>query len=260
MLFQAKQCDWLVGLTLVMATAIKPQMGLFFLLYALCGLRWQTWAWAAIAGVTLWAIGVGQLWIHHIDWVSSLQEGYRQTLQPGGLNDPTPANPSTHLMLNLQYPLNMLIPHPAVANILALAFAAIMAGFALWAQRRNKDRRGTTLTYAIIAVLSLLAVYHRCYDAVLLLLPLAWAFMSLETPDRRLAILAIIFMLPFLVPGPIALAVMAEAGRIPHSISGTWWWRLLIMPHQVYALLLLAICLVCAAWKNRPSALSGVTS
>ena len=258
MFFEARRRDWLVGAMLVLATAIKPQMGIFFLLFALCRLRWRTWASAAIVGTALLTIGVGQMWMHNVDWIASLHDNFQSTFKPGALNDPSTANPSTYLMLNLQYPLNMVLLNSSLANIVALGFAAVVGGFTLWFGRRNGDHRGETLTYAIVAVLTLLAVYHRCYDAVLLLLPLAWAFLSLQTSDRRWAILTIIFTLPFLVPGPTILAVMADAGRIPCVISDSWWWRLIVMPHQVYALVLLEICLLMAAWRNRNTCFAGL--
>jgi hypothetical protein len=211
----------------------------------------------AAVGIPLLAIGVGQLWIHHVDWIPTLQGNYQTEFKPGALdahpgesNDPGPSNPYANVLLNLQYPLSAMLSNPRAVNLLTLGLTTAMGVFTLWTQRGNRDSRGEVLTYAMIAVLGLLAVYHRSYDAVLLVLPLAWALQSLRTPDRPLAILTIIFISPFFLPTPDLPTQMAIAVRLPQSIIDSWWWRILVMPYQVYALLLMAVCLLCAAWRN----------
>ena len=253
MCFKINHRDGLAGAMLVLATAIKPQMGFFFLLFSLLRFRPRLWLSATVVGLALVAVSVGQLWIHHVDWIPSLQENYRTVFQPGALdahpgesNDPGPGNPYANVLLNLQYPLSAMLPNPRAVNLLTLALTAAMGVYTLWVQKRNRGSRGELLTYAMVAVLGLLAVYHRSYDAVLLLLPLAWAFQSLRTPDRGLAILTIILISPFFLPTPDFPTQMAMAVRLPRPIIDNWWWRTLVMPYQVYALLLMAVCLFCA--------------
>ena len=69
-----------------------------------------------------------------------------------------------------------------------------------------------------ITVISLLPVYHRFYDATLLVLPLCWAFVSLRR-ERVAAVVSLGLMLPFLIPGGALLDTMQIAGRIPRALT-----------------------------------------
>ena len=51
-------------------------------------------------------------------------------------------------------------------------------------------------------------------------------------------------MLPFLIPGLTLLETVQIAGRIPRVLTNRWWWEALVMPHQVWVLLLLSIVLL----------------
>jgi hypothetical protein len=94
-----------------------------------------------------------------------------------------------------------------------------------------------------IAVISLLPVYHRFYDATLLVLPLCWVFVSYRKA-RVFAILSSVLMIPFLIPGGTLLETMEISGRIPAALAHRWWWEAFAMAHQVWLLLFLGILLL----------------
>jgi hypothetical protein len=99
------------------------------------------------------------------------------------------------------------------------------------------------LDLSAIAIASLLPVYHRFYDAALLVLPLCWVFVSFRKA-RMLGSLSLMLVLPFLIPGGTILDSMERSGRIPPTLAGRWWWEVIVVPHQVWMLFFLAVLLL----------------
>jgi hypothetical protein len=58
------------------------------------------------------------------------------------------------------------------------------------------------------------------------------------------ATLALVLMVPFLAPGAAFLQQLALHGRIPDAITHSWYWNSVVMPHETWALLLLALVLL----------------
>ncbi len=108
---------------------------------------------------------------------------------------------------------------------------------------RRRDPRLELLDLSAIAVISLLPIYHRFYDAALLVLPLGWALVSFRRP-RRFAVLSLLMMTPFLIPGGTLLETMEVSGRIPAWLANRWWWQTFVMAHEVWMLLLLSLLLL----------------
>ena len=260
--FETRHRDGLAGIMFVLATALKPQLGFFFLLFALSRLRWRTWLSAAIVGTILLVVSLGQLYFNHINWISSIQEDYRVAFQPGGVCDPSLANPTNFAMADLRVPLRLLFQNAAIASGLALGLAAVTGCAALWTLGKTRDRRTALLAYSIVAVFSLLAVYHGNSDAASLVLPLLWAFMSLKTSDRPIAILAIVFTVPFYI-----VSVQAFLNRMaPHSLTQPGHGKSSLCPGIPMHWSCLGLALCCAAggkadalalWHDRRMRLSG---
>ena len=101
------------------------------------------------------------------------------------------------------------------------------------------------LQLSTLGVLSLLPVYHRFYDAFLLIFPLAWGVTAISGQVKKLAKTTLLLLLVFLVPGGSALEQLQQTtrlGRLQHS----WWWVQFVMPHQIWVLLLLSLVLLLA--------------
>src|SRR5690606_32496529 len=94
------------------------------------------------------------------------------------------------------------------------------------------------------AVISLLPVYHRVYDAGLLLLPLGWALLARRPVTARHRRLALWLLVPFLLPGVSILERLEDTGFVFAGVTKSWWWQALVIPHQVWTLLALAIVLL----------------
>jgi hypothetical protein len=58
-------------------------------------------------------------------------------------------------------------------------------------------------------------------------------------------------MLPFLIPGAWMLESLQNANRIPSYLTHWWWWDILVMAHQIWALLLLSLVLITATWNDK---------
>jgi hypothetical protein len=97
-----------------------------------------------------------------------------------------------------------------------------------------------------VAVLSLFPVYHRSYEAAVLVLPLAWAFAKLHSDFAPAARISLALMTVFLIPGGAVLQVLCSEGIIPGVISSQFWWDPIVMAHEIWALLGLSLVLLYA--------------
>jgi hypothetical protein len=71
---------------------------------------------------------------------------------------------------------------------------------------------------------------------------LAWSLLLVR--KRLFAALTLATICPFLVPGAALLDKLALAGRIPSAIANGWWWNTIVMPHEAWDLILLAVLLL----------------
>ncbi len=231
------------GCLLALAMALKLQLAAPFIVYfALCS-RWRIVFAAAclFAGITLLAII--RLELADVDWMSTWLANVRRSTGAGGLNDFAAGVAMDHL-LNLQLPLYAVTGNRAAAQIGALALVSIAAIVYALRLRRAADgpTRNPLPLIAPLAVLTLLPVYHRYYDATLLIIPLAWAVARFP---RSRAALVLALLIPFILPVGWATNLV-NRGLLPPSVTPTTGWRILIMPFQVWLLAALAIALIAA--------------
>ena len=229
------------GIAVALAVALKPQMGLLFIaVLAVRGERRALVA-AGVALATIAAVGAARLWLAGIDWSTTLVAA----LASSGFADPT--NASTQ-RLNAQALFNVLVPRASGLLVegmtlgLGLAVGLVVA----LALRGRRDHEATLLAWSAGAVMTLLIVYNRSYDAVLLLLPLAWVFTRSRAPAPTIVVGAVVVACAvFFVPGAAAMADL----RLPENlrwVGGTPWWGLLRV-HQVLALLVVLTGITIAA-------------
>jgi hypothetical protein len=111
--------------------------------------------------------------------------------------------------------------------------------------RRRAASNNELLELGALTVLSLLPVYHRMYDASLLIFPLAWSLAALPGSQNKLAKGTLLLILVFLVPGGSALEQLQLSSHLV-TLQHSWWWAHIVMPHQVWALLFLSALLLMA--------------
>lgn len=243
--------DVAAAILLAISAALKPQIGLIFLFYYLLRRRGRL---VVTAGVLLSFVGVvGLLWLgtNHTPWLENYVRDNRILFATGKLGSFTDLNPIRFGLINLQVALYPLIDSVQWTNDVARAVWAILlvcwlVGFALTREHENCE----LLELGALAVCSLLPIYHRFYDASLLVLPLCWAFVSFGK-NRKLATATLLLMTPFLVPGGTILQTLQESGRLPAMLADRAWWQAFVMAHQAWVLLLLSLLLVGAMFAQR---------
>jgi hypothetical protein len=251
------------GVLMGIGSAIKPQLGVPFVVYHLGRLRWKAGLIAAVVLMAIAAIGVARLSLAKEAgpvWYESWQRNvhYFQLREDG--NPRLENGTYRHQMLNLHYPLHGFTENRGLVNGLVLALVSAASLAYLVIDVRDKARRGSVwsvgsvegggelLSLSMTAVAGLLAVYHRSYDGVALLFPMALGAAGLMAGARRHWVTIAACAL-FLVPGPVILVQLKASGRIPAFIGDSWAWERLIVAHQAWALFGLLWWLVWLRWR-----------
>lgn len=243
-----------------LATAIKPHLGGVLLLWLLlrgCRQRVRALVVAVLILAALTGAGAARLQQADISWWRDLKRNVYDFTH-GGIGDPTRANPLAHQLINLHLPLHAVTDNRAAASAIVYTLVVAAGAITLLGAARSTDPDRDWLCLSILAVLSLLAVPHRHYDAVLVALPLAWCVQRLSEGCDRLALLALLALGAFLTPGGAMVWLLAEQWQLAESVTGSWWWRGLVVPHQAWALVAVCAVLLGALWvrgrQGRPEA------
>ena len=77
----------------------------------------------------------------------------------------------------------------------------------------------------------LLPVYHKAYDAAVLLLPLAWALRNIDGAQRHLAWVALVALSVFMIPFDLLALAMDRTDKL-NAIAQTMIWKTIIYPHH----------------------------
>jgi hypothetical protein len=192
--------------------------------------------------------GITAKWVHDF-----LQNAQAFTTAENVTNDFSTANGIRFTLINLQVPLYDLTGSAGWANAIALAIGLVIG--VTWL-RLMLSRRGdgpALLEAGALAVGSLVVVYHRFYDATLLVLPLCWSLTESARSQNRIRWLVWLGYTPFLVPGAVVLGQLGARHFIPKSLANSLWWRALVVPHEVWALTGLAFLLLFAMREWRGS-------
>jgi hypothetical protein len=240
---------WLSGICLGLGTALKPQMGLLFIAYEAGRLRWRPVLSATIVIGLAVAIGAWRLQASVPGWLDAWRTNIHNftTIEDA---DPTRGNPTMrHHMVNLHYLLHNFTDNRELVRWAVYAIVGTMSlAYFVVDLRRGREKGeglGALVSISMTAVVSLLVVYHRFYDAVLLVFPAALAVRLIAGGAQRalgVALLAACSL--FFVPGAVALATVAAKGWVPASVSQGWLWQDFLLPHEVWALLAMALLLI----------------
>ncbi len=233
------------GILIGMAICLKPQIGLPFFACYLLWRRWRLCGMAAVVVLTTAILALGRLAISGTPWLENYRMDNKVLLATGILSDFTERNPIRFSLINLQVLFYAMVHQAAAANTLAFAISAILFGsWLVLILRRGSKNADVLLPISTLAVLSLFPVYHRFYDAFLLIFPLCWSLREFSGPRYKFARVSFLLMLPFLVPGASALEQFQASGKIPLAMVDAWWWTDVVMPHQIWFLLALSLLLL----------------
>jgi len=238
-----KRNPMLAGLLFGLAVCLKPQIGLPFLAYYFLRRCWPLCLAAASVVLVAGALPLARLAGSGTSWLRNYQMDNKILLSTGILSDFTERNPIRFSLINLQVLIYALSRHALAASYLALMISG--AAFLVWIVLvlRNEPA-DELLEISAILVWSLLPVYHRLYDASLLIVPVCWGLKEFSGRYQPYARTTLLLILPFLVPGGSALEQLQISGRIPETIARSWYWTAIALPHQVWLLLLLGLLLL----------------
>ena len=231
--------------------ATKPQLALAFLAPFVLARRWRTCVATAVTIVALTWIALSRF-ASPVQCIASWFANLHFAFDQGRVNDPVRlvetarqmgkdwARSSLDLMefVNLQYPLSTFIDNRLLVEALTLSITMTLAVPAL--RSLSRCRTDITLLHSVslLALLDLLPFYHRSYDAVVLVFPMAWA-LSPVVP-RSQSWLVLLALALFSVPLYGALLAVDELGFVPAWLSSRAVWRSVVLPCQAWALLIMA--------------------
>jgi hypothetical protein len=240
----------LAGIMIAIGTAAKPQIGAWVLLFYFVSRKWKL---VATSLTTLAALTAGfSIWLlsHGVSWVKPYLAMSNNFLAPGLGTDFTAANSRRFNLLNVQVILDTFFNDRSLSNLFGYLLVVGMLSVWLFYFLKVRSREARLLAFGTLLTLSILPVYHRSYDTLLLIVPATWALGSFAPPLRKLVNTTRVLLALFLVPTGSMLVAMVAGNRIPQSISLRWWWNSLVMPHQNWLLLAISFCLLLALRKT----------
>ncbi len=246
--------DLIAGLLFGAACSLKPHIGAFLVLYYLLQRRWRLVLTAIVFTVALAGVAVTRMQFAGVSWLPDYVNNIKFGAARNTIDDFTSANPIRFMLINSQVIFYSFTRSARSANLLAFSLGTLLILGWTVLVLRNRRRDSDLLALATVAVIGLLPVYHRLYDASILAIPLCWCLSrwnnirwnNIKTVEK----VALFLMAPFLVPGTAMLQQAARQGTIPHAWTQAWWWDRLLMPHQTWLLLLLSVVLLYAMAKQ----------
>jgi hypothetical protein len=240
--------DIIAGIFLGVATALKPQIGGLAVIAYVVQRRWWIAITAALVTGLLLGTAIVQMQINHVPWLNDWLANNAAIVNASdaAARHELTVNSSRHQLLNLQWVFNTFIHQTWLINLIVLLAVGALAAIYIALHRGWKPGINDVLSLGTLIVIGLLPLYHRSYDAILVVIPLSWAVASLEGSQRIIAWLVILLVVPFLVPGPVMLQQLMVKGRLPASWNGEFWWSAIVLAHEVWAVVLMSLLLVYA--------------
>jgi hypothetical protein len=256
--------DGWAGVLLGIAVAVKPQLVAPLLAYYALGRRWRLVLPAALVACAVTLVAIVPMQWRGIPWQADWARNLALATTPGGANDPTSSGPWRNQIIDLRAWLfaltdrrDVVVPAGAAISVLlaglyvalVAAARAARAAPAAPAVARGGEPRDELLPLAALMALTLLPVYHKVYDATVLVLPLAWAVRSLrDARQRGVAVVTLASLTVFLIPFDL-LPLIMQRTRALDGLAQTWAWRAVIYPHHALASLATAVCALYALWR-----------
>ncbi len=239
--------ELLAGLAMGLAIGVKPQVGGLLVLLLPIVKSWRGLAAAAGAALVLLIFGVARLELNGTPWFGQMLASVKH-VAPGSELGAGAADPNWYVLVSLETLVSRFISNITIATILSCAVTAVFVVIIAMAYRRasNADQGEAMLLAAgALLTLSLLPVYHRFYDAVVLLLP---AFLvadsllrtrRLTVPVTAVGIGALLFYLP-------NSAVLGKqlGDMLGHRIQSSLWFEATVMTNQIWAILAILIGMI----------------
>jgi hypothetical protein len=246
-------------LLLAVSLALKPHdSGFMWLYFLLAGGAMRKRAMQAVSVTAM--IGVlAAIWLAPCSphWLHELQRNNQIVTQVGGTSDPSlsgVASGSIATILDLQAPLSLFLKAPAAYNAVSYTvIGGLIAAWAFFVLRRRTTPELTKVAIATIAVLTLLPVYHRPYDAKLLMLSIpACAMLWAESGPKRWIPFAFTATAVLLTSDIPLVALLGLSKALGIALPGDRSVLLLLLPPL--ALLAMGVYFLWTLWRHVPDA------
>jgi Glycosyltransferase family 87 len=235
---------------LTLSICLKPTLGLLLLPYLLWTRAWRTLTVTLAISAAITAASLYPLLSLGSVWLSSLRENIAVVVTNGGAADVSEQSLLRFDRIDMQLPLYALLHSRAGASIFAALLAAAL--LLLWFLRTPAAHDGSLsdaalsqhiLQIATLLTIGLIPFYQRYYSAMVVLLPVLWAFHTLSqsaivSARRWVLILSSVFLLN-------TEAIFSRSPQLPPLINRfPLLTNLALGPHLCWLVLLLAIFLL----------------
>jgi Glycosyltransferase family 87 len=238
---------------LASSLAIKPHdAGLVWLYFLLAGGMYRKHALRTLA-VTAALCLIAVVWISHVapHWLQELQSNVQAYSVPGSYNDPGPvANRSigTGMIIDLQTITSVVCDDPRFYKPAAyLLCAPYLVIWIFQTVRSRFSRRSAWLALAAIAPLTMLPVYHRPYDAKLLLLTIPACAILWSERRRAGSVGLVLTAMGIVVTSDLPLgllSILSKGLHVPQGVPSRAMTILLLRPIPIVLLSLSTFYLV----------------
>ena len=212
--------------------------GLVWLYFLLAGGVYRKRALQTLALLAALSLPV-VVWVAQVSphWLLELYSNISSLSAPGGINDPSPASTGAHglgMVISLQAALSFFRDDPHFYNPAAHLICGLLLLIWFFATLRSRTSPARArLALAVIAALSLLPVYHRQGDAILLLLTVPACAMLWAERGRVARIALLVNAAGFVLTGDLTWAIIL--GVINHlGLSTTQLRAQMLIAVQIF--------------------------
>ena len=263
--FVRQRLIWMGAVCLAIAMGIKPQnAGFIWLFFFLAGVNYRKRAFQTAAVALVLGLPA-TLWVWHIapNWFSEIRSNLADFQLPGGISDPNLAAAGHYGvggLITLQSLFSFFRNDPTFYNAATYLICAPLLLFWVWITLRSSASPARTwLALAALLPLSMLPVYHRSYDAKLLILTIP-ACVMLWGEGKRIGKVALCMSLTALITtSDMPWMLLQVIGKVLHLSDVSMAQRILVFiwvvptPHIAYHghILPLDICTASSGFEPR---------
>lgn len=224
--FLRERFVWAGILCLAISLALKPHdSGFVWLYFVLAGAVSRKRAWRSLFTLAAGSVPV-LLWLTSVapQWIQEMSSNLSQLSVRGAINDPGPASVLDRgacMLTNLQSVFGQIWDNPLFYNLATYGVSAVFLTVWLKGLRMPQARERAWFLLAAIAAFSVLPIYHRLYDARLLMLTVP-AFALLWSRRGLLRWLALLFTgVSFILTADLPwVAYLAWIARLHPATTG----------------------------------------
>jgi|GEM_PF-5280777 len=250
--------DIFSGIFIAISCAIKPHVGIPFLLLFIINKKWKVLAVFIISlsvalFVSLYIIGLD----HCITYLTSFENNIIFSMSKGEINDPSLNNPFNFHLINLQHPLWAIFNDKLITNFTTFLIVGVELIIFISLVKRYKIKKIDLIQISTLSSIILLPIYHRIYDASILFVNVPLAMILSCTKYKIYGLILLTILLPFiLINSANFIHFIAIYGYVSNQLSQSLIWKAFLQPHQswlIFSLSVISLCLMKNLYKDNYS-------